>query len=115
MDKNKECYIVKDLAPAYMDDMVSIQSKNFIDNHLVDCKDCKEYYNNMKSNIFEEIDKEQINDSVEFNHLKKVRNHINFLKICITIIVLIFIFFVVSIITKYNYVNKKRYYVNIYI
>ncbi|MBO5348522.1 MAG: zf-HC2 domain-containing protein [Clostridia bacterium] len=106
MDKNKECYIVKDLAPAYMDDMVSIQSKDFIDKHLVDCKDCKEYYNNMNSNIFDEIDKEQINDSVEFNHLKKIRNHINFLKIGITIIILMIIFFIVGIIIKYNYTNN---------
>lgn len=106
MDKNKECYIVKDLAPAYIDDMVSAQGRDFIEEHLVNCKDCKEYYSNMNSNIFDVLDKEKINDSYEFNHLKKIKKHINFLKLCITIIILIIILFIVSIIIKSNYNNK---------
>lgn len=105
MDKNKECYLIKDLAPAYIDNMVSIQSKDLIEKHLSDCKDCKEYYNNMNSNIFQEIDKEKTDDLYEFNHLKKIRNHMNYLKISILIIILVIIFFVVGIIVKCNYTN----------
>lgn len=45
---SKECSIVKDLLPLYVEDMVSEETALFIEEHLQTCSKCKELLNKMK-------------------------------------------------------------------
>ena len=44
----KNCNIVKDLLPLYQEDMVSEESKTFIQEHLEECEMCKKTLENMQ-------------------------------------------------------------------
>jgi len=104
--KNNDCEIVKDLSIQYIEDMLSSKSREFVDNHLLNCEDCKKYYNNMNSNIFNENSKDNKKDKIEINHLKKIKSHINFLKGIITSILIIIIVFITVVSIKYYSISN---------
>lgn len=104
--KSNDCDIVKDLSIQYIEDMLSSNSREFVDNHLLNCKDCKKYYNDMNSNIFNENIKNDKKDKIEINHLKKIRNHMNFLKIIIMSILIVIIVFMTTFSIKYYNISN---------
>lgn len=103
MKKNIECNIIKDLAEPFSKNAINDKTKDFINEHLTKCKECKKYYDNIKSECnMTEKDK----DTIIINHFKKVNNHIKVLKI-ILIFILIFIisFCFFCIIKNYKFTN----------
>lgn len=44
MKNNIPCSMVKDLAPLYAEDLISKETKEVIEEHLQECKDCKKQY-----------------------------------------------------------------------
>lgn len=48
---NKECELIKDILPLYVDEVCSEESKKLVDEHLATCKDCKKEAEQMKSNL----------------------------------------------------------------
>lgn len=75
----KNCNIVKDLLPLYIDNVCSEESRTLIDEHLKSCKDCKKELDNIKTDI--DISKQQ-----DVNEFKKFKNKINFKIMMIVII-----------------------------
>ena len=69
MNKELPCYIVSDLLPLYQDDMLSEQTKQDIDKHISECKDCKKKIDDTKM----QIDVQTIEVELKSNPLKKVR------------------------------------------
>ena len=61
------CYIAKDLLPLYVDDVLSEESKNEIENHISTCADCKKEHDLVKKNLIIPID----NDSVILKKIKR--------------------------------------------
>lgn len=51
------CNIIKDLLPLYVEDMVSKETKEFIENHIDECEDCKKELELLKSNMESEEEK----------------------------------------------------------
>lgn len=47
MMKN-ECEIVKDLFPSYIENQVSNQTREFVDEHIKGCKDCNKILSSLK-------------------------------------------------------------------
>ena len=45
----KNCAIVKDLLPLYIEDMVSDETKSFIKEHLNECEDCRNDFESLKT------------------------------------------------------------------
>ena len=41
------CELIKDLMPQYIDNLCSETTRNYINNHLSNCTDCKEYHKKM--------------------------------------------------------------------
>ena len=39
-----DCDIIKDLLPLYEDNICSEKSKDLIEEHLIECEDCREYW-----------------------------------------------------------------------
>lgn len=91
MNKNDECDIVKDLAIQYTENLVSSKSKAIIEKHLQTCDECRNYYNNIKSNIFDDIQNEKNNEKTEVDFMKKLNRYIKIIKSILAIIIIIII------------------------
>ena len=49
--KNTPCEVIKDLLPLYVDDICSEKSKDIIEEHLVECEECRNYLDSLKGDI----------------------------------------------------------------
>ena len=86
----KDCKIIQDLLPNYIENLTTKETNEFINTHLVDCKECKETLDNMKKNT----DNEQKSAKKQIDYLKKYRRKMTCLKILIAFaIIFILIFF----------------------
>lgn len=56
----KECEIIRDLLPLYVDDACSASSREIIDDHLKECPDCAEYLDEIRSSEAEDGLKEEM-------------------------------------------------------
>ncbi|MGY3666214.1 MAG: zf-HC2 domain-containing protein [Roseburia sp. 1XD42-69] len=70
-EKELACEIVRDLLPLYVDGMVSDVSKKSIDNHLEQCTECSEIYQDMTCHLQMETPPTEISDVKRF--LKKTK------------------------------------------
>ena len=74
---NKECGIVRDLMPLVIDDVAGGESKEYVENHLVGCEECKKIYQEMIAEIPGKTEKEKSDEqkafSVAAGKLKKKR------------------------------------------
>lgn len=79
---NKYCNLTKDLLPLYIEDLLSIESENFVKNHLENCKECREELRVLKeeNNIQIEIYENEIEESGEklLNKIKKSQDRIKY-------------------------------------
>ena len=41
---NKDCEIIKDLIPLYVDDVCSTETKEFVEKHLKNCNECQKIF-----------------------------------------------------------------------
>lgn len=48
---NKNCEIIQDLLPLYVDDVLSEESKKFVDEHLRECEQCQEMLKQMNNEL----------------------------------------------------------------
>lgn len=102
MNKN-DCAIVKDLLPNYIDNLTSKETNDYIKNHLENCKNCKEVYENMKKTV--KVNKIE-NNKKDVKYLKKFNIKVKELKILIafiSILALIVTLFLVNKV-KNNYI-----------
>ena len=44
-----ECYVVRDLLPLYLDDLVSDSTREFVESHLAECDECRKEFEKEKS------------------------------------------------------------------
>lgn len=108
----RECDIVTDLLPDYIENLLSDASKGYVEEHLRGCNNCKQKLKIMK----EDIEKNNINhereEKIELNHLKKYRNRMWILKAIIYVFILIiltgFIFFVAKLFKTNKIINNAK-------
>ena len=62
-----ECDIAMDLMPLYVDDLLSENSKIFVENHINTCEACRKYYEKLSSEIKIPVSKE-----VRFSDLRPI-------------------------------------------
>ena len=67
--KQDKCNIVKDLMALYVDDMLTEDSKEFVEEHMKTCPECKEEYRQMSAQI-------QIPMNMDAKPIKKVKRKI---------------------------------------
>ena len=74
---NKECGIVRDLMPLVIDDVAGSESKEYVENHLIGCEECKKVFQEMNAEIPGKTEKEKGNEQKAFSaaagKLKKKR------------------------------------------
>ena len=85
----KECKIIRDLFPSYIDGLTSESTNQYIQEHLDNCEDCQKVLETMKKDIKIDTTKK---DSREVKYIKKYNKKMKILKITLLAILLIFMF-----------------------
>lgn len=83
----KECKVVQDLLPNYIENLTNEETNKFIEEHLKKCEQCKKIHNNMKKDLNVENTTKK---KKEVKFLKKYRNKLRVLEIMLLIIVVAF-------------------------
>ncbi len=122
MKNKRDCKIVQDLLPNYIDKLTTNESNAFVENHLKECEECNSIFKNMN----EELEKENVDIKQEINYAKKYNKKYKKIQYTLLIIIwsLIFIilaFFSRKILISYkiykkisNHQNANNYYMRIY-
>lgn len=106
MKNKRECKIIQDLLPNYLEDLLSTETKEYVEKHIQQCAECREILNNMQDTIKENDDSVK---QKEVNYLKKFKNKMNLLK-AILLIVFVIIILIIGrrIIIVTNLANKTK-------
>ena len=51
MKEKRDCKIVQDLLPNYIENLTSKETNNFIEEHLKECDECQKILENMKKDL----------------------------------------------------------------
>lgn len=86
----KECKIVQDLLPSYIDDLTTNETNDYINEHLEKCKECVTILEKMKKDFNLNIIKK---DDREVKYIKKFNKKMNILKLIILLSLVVFIVF----------------------
>ncbi len=88
MKEKKNCKIIQDLLPNYIEKLTKEETNSFIEEHLKECEECNSILEKLQKDI--NIDTNKINKK-QVNYLKKYNKKMKTLKSMLLIIVLIFI------------------------
>lgn len=83
----KECNIIQDLLPNYLERLTKDETNNFIEEHIKNCNECKNIYEVMKDEG--KTDKKESYQPI--NYMKKIKKHLSLLRTIILVIVIAFI------------------------
>ena len=100
----KECKIIRDLFPSYIDGLTNEETNQYIEEHLNNCENCKKILHDMKKELELHITPK---DGKEVKYIKKYNNDLKILKTILTIIFLIFIISFARKVTIIAILNNK--------
>ena len=120
MKEKKDCKIVQDLLPNYIEGLTNAETNNFIEEHFNECDECKKVLENMQKNV--EVNT-TIKDKKAVRYFKKYRNKLRVLRIILLIIIVIFVgntarkMIIISNLSKKSeaYTNSENYHSIYYI
>ena len=81
----KECEIIKDLLPSYIEGLTSNVTNEYISSHIDSCNECAKIYEDMKKDFYNQEGKEE----QSINFLKKHKKKLNILRFLVVILLLI--------------------------
>lgn len=90
--KKIKCTIIQDVLPLYIDEVVSQDTKEMVDEHLQSCDKCQKEYESMKQDLYIPVENK---DSLFNNISKKWRKKkviVSIISILVTTIILIGVF-----------------------
>ena len=99
MKDKKDCKIVQDLLPNYIETLTSEETNLFIEEHLKECKECQNILENMQNEI--KINKEK-RDGREVDYIKKYNKKMKLWKKILLMILGLVIIYALSVGYKYN-------------
>ena len=91
----KECNIIRDLLPNYIENLVSEDTKEYIGKHINECSDCKNALEIMQEGKNKVIEKEKEEEQIELDYLKKYRRKMFMPKVLAVIGIIAVIIFVI--------------------
>lgn len=91
MKDKKDCKIVQDLLPNYIENLTSEETNNYIKEHLEQCNECNNIFENMKKEL--EPGNGKI-DKREINYIKKYSSKLKILRNALIIIIILFVIIV---------------------
>lgn len=83
----KQCNIIRDLMPLYLDEVVSEESKKLVEDHLPSCLECQHYLEDLKLEL--DVEKESdVNVIKKLTRMKNLRFIRNFLIVLNSLLIL---------------------------
>lgn len=86
MRENRDCKIIQDLLPNYIEKLTNEETNNYIEEHLKECDECKKIFKNMQKDLNINSSKR---DNREVKYIKKYSEKLRILKLIIIIILAI--------------------------
>ena len=86
--------LVQDLFPSYIDGLTSMETTQYIEEHLESCEECKKVLENMKTKIQDE-NRTDLKDK-KVKYAKKVNRKLRFLSLLIWIVLVVIICLVIN-------------------
>lgn len=106
MKENKECSIIRDLIPNYVEDLVSADTKEFIENHIKTCSECKQIVEEIKSEKIKVNYSSNIEQSKELKYLKRYKRRKLLFKVILFVIIGIIVIIGAFLLIKYKYTTS---------
>lgn len=88
MKDKRDCKIIQDLLPNYIEKLTNEESNIFIQEHLKECKECRTILENMQKDLEIDVQKQE---KGKVNYIKKYNKKLKVLKIILLIIITVFI------------------------
>lgn len=92
MKEKRECKLVQDLLPNYIEKVTSEETNQYMEEHLQGCVECEKVYASMK----EEMKSETLEVDKTVDYMKKVNKKIKIAKIALGSIVIIILFMILT-------------------
>lgn len=99
-----DCKIVKDLLPNYVEELVSKETKAYVEEHIDSCSECRQALKTIQKDINRHSKNQD--EQVEIKHFKKCRRRILFLNL-FAIALWTIIFIVITIFARKFYLINK--------
>lgn len=114
MEEKRNCKIVQDLLPNYIEKLTNEETNKFVEEHLNECNNCKQILSNMEKDLKLDTKKK---DNREVKYIKKYSNKMKILKIILLIIIALSLirtgrnFIIISSLSNKaeNYVSSTNY------
>ena len=103
MKEKRDCKIVQDLLPNYIEKLTNEETNKYIEEHLKDCKECQNMLNNMKNEIT--INREK-RDGIEVEYLKKYNRKMKVWRKILLLALILIAVYAISVVYKLNILNK---------
>ena len=103
MSEKRNCKIVQDLLPNYIDKLTNDETNQYIEEHLAKCNECKKIYDNMKQKL--ELNEPEKN-SKEVKYIKKYNKKLIALKFTVFFVLII----ALGVITYYYMLFRNAYF-----
>lgn len=87
----KDCEIIKDLLPNYVENLVSETTKEYVEQHISNCSECREILDNMKRDKIVEHKEFYNEEQAEIKNIKKYRRKSILTKLMILILIIVVI------------------------
>lgn len=100
------CEIVKDLLPNYIENLLSDETKRYVEEHINSCDDCKRVLQIMKEGKQEETNKEVEEEQIELDYLKKHRKKSLILKVLALAFIIVLLIYILSYFLKFVQINS---------
>ncbi len=99
MKDSKECKIIQDLLPNYIENLTNEETSKFVKEHINKCDECSQIYKTMKF----DLENNNKTEKKEINFIKKYNQKYNLLKLILTIIII----FILVVITRKEIIIKS--------
>lgn len=87
MKEKKDCKIIQDLLPNYIEKLTNEETNRYVEEHLAECTECTQILKNMQKDIDINNDNERTRQEVKY--MKKFNRKLKFLRNILILIVLL--------------------------
>lgn len=103
MKEKRDCKIVQDLLPNYIEKLTNDETNKYIEGHVKDCKECQNMLNSMKKEFIINSEKR---DGREVEYIKKYNRKMKVWKKLLLIALIFIVVYAISVAYKLNILNK---------
>lgn len=86
MVNKRDCKIVQDLLPNYLEKLTNEETNHFIEEHLKECPECQSLFEEMKKQFSVNFEKR---DNQDIEYIKKFKTKMSNLKLFVTVMLII--------------------------